>query len=130
MSRALLHLVNPSVRARAHRWIDAAPDGTRVEFREPQRTLEQNALMWALLTDVASQKEHFGRRYTADAWKVIFLHALGREVKFLPSLDGGAFVPYGGRSSEMTKAEMSELIELIQSWGAQNGVVFHNEDAA
>ena len=41
MTRALLHLVNDTVRARAHQWIDKAPPGTRVEFKAPQRSPEQ-----------------------------------------------------------------------------------------
>jgi hypothetical protein len=124
MTRALLHLVNDTVRARAHQWIDKAPPGTRVEFKAPQRSPEQNSMMWALLTDIATQKKHHGRRYTADAWKAMFLHALGQEVIFLPSLDGATVIPYGRSSSDLSKEEMSELIELILAWGAENGVVF------
>lgn len=124
MSRALLILANDDVRCRAVRWIASAPEGTRVEFKEPKRTLEQNARMWAMLTDVAAQKQHCGRRYPADDWKIIFLHALGRETRFVPALDGQGFIPIGQSSSDLSKAEMSDMIELLLSWGAENGVVW------
>ena len=52
MSRALLILSNPTVRARAINWIKNVPDGTRVEFKEPKRTLPQNDRMWAMLTEI------------------------------------------------------------------------------
>jgi NinB protein len=127
MSRALIVIDTPESRIRASNLAMRVPTGTRIEFRGPRRTLEQNDKMWAALTDVAQQKQHAGRRYTTDEWKALFMHALGREMKFLLSLDGQTFVPYGHRSSELTKAEMSELIELITAWGTQNGVVFHDE---
>jgi hypothetical protein len=128
MARALLILANDAIRAKATRWIAGLPVGTRVEFKEPRRTLDQNNRMWAMLTDIATQKEHCGRRYSADDWKVIFLHALGRETRFVPALDGHGFVPLGQSSSDLSKAEMSEMIEMLACWGAENGVIFHDED--
>ena len=56
------------------------------------------------------------------------MHACGHDVTFLPALDHKTFVPYGGRSSHMTTADMTELIEFIQWWGTANGVRFRNEE--
>ena len=78
-----------------------------------------------MLTDVATQVDHNGKRYTPDQWKVLFMHACGREVQFLPSLDGATFIPWGQSSSDLSKEEMTELIEFMFSWGAEHGVVFH-----
>lgn len=124
MSRALVVLRDGADRARASRWVAAAPAGTRVEFKASRRTLPQNAKMWAMLSDVAEQKLHCGRRYTASQWKVLFLHACGRAVQFMPSLDGSTFLPWGQSSSDLSKDEMSELIEFLFAWGAENGVVW------
>ena len=77
MSRALLRIDGPVTRARAADLLARVPDGTRVEFKGGRRTLPQNDRMWAMLTDVARQKEHAGRRFTPDQWKVLFLHAIG-----------------------------------------------------
>ena len=125
MGRALLVLSSDAIRAKARDWCARAAPGSRVTFQGPQRTLPQNARMWAALTDIATQKEHCGRRYAPEDWKVIFLHALGRETRFAPALDGRGFVPLGQSSSELSVAEMGELLELIAAWGAENGVTFH-----
>lgn len=132
MARALLVLYNDAIRAKAVKWIAGAPKDTRVEFKEPKRTLDQNSRFWAMLTDISTQKEHCGRRYTPDQWKIIVLHACGREVQFIPSLDGTTFIPWGQSSSDLSKEEMMEVIEFMFAWGAQNGVTFHetNEHAA
>ena len=124
MSRAALILATPAVRERAIRWIANAPERTRVEFNGPQRTSDQNAKMWAMLTDVAQQKEHAGRKYSANMWKVIFLHALGQEMQFVPALGGKTFLPIGISSSKLSKSEMSDLIELMMAWGAENSIVW------
>ena len=51
--------------------------------------------------------------------------ACGREVQFLPGLDGTTFIPWGQSSSDLSKEEMSNLMEIIAAFGAQHGVVFH-----
>lgn len=82
--------------------------------------------MWAMLTDIASQKEHAGRKYTPDQWKVLFMHACGREVQFIPALDNSTFIPWGQSSSDLSKEEMTNLIEFMFAWGAENSVTFHD----
>jgi hypothetical protein len=124
--RFLLILANKAIREKAKKWIDAAPDGMRLEFREAKRSTEQNSRMWAMLGDISRQVKHQGRTYDSDRWKVIMLYALGQETEFIPSLDGMSFIPYGPRSSELSVAEMSELIELMTAWGTEHGVVFHD----
>lgn len=124
MSRALITINGDIERRRAASWAMQAPYGTRIEFKATKRSTEQNNAMWGMLTDIARQKEHAGRRYTADQWKVLFMHACGREVQFIPSLDNSTFIPWGQSSSDLSKAEMTELIEFMLSWGAQNGVEF------
>jgi len=129
MGRALIVLWGAGDRERAANWVAKAPQGTRVEFKAHKRTLPQNDRMWAMLTDISTQAEHAGRHYTPDAWKVLFMHACGREVQFLPALDGATFVPWGHHSSDLSKEEMSELIEFMHAWGAEHGIVFHDGEA-
>lgn len=130
MSRALIVLHQMADRQRAAKWATTAPWGTRIEFKETKRSIPQNDRMWAMLTDVSKQATHMGRRYTTGEWKVIFLHALGKEMTFLPALDGTTFVPYGQHSSDLSKGEMTALIELIFAWGAEHGVTFHDDRQA
>lgn len=130
MARALLTMRELADREKAARWAMAAPVGTRIEFKRPKRTLPQNDRMWAMLTDIAEQKEHAGRRYSPDQWKVLFMHACGREVQFIPALDNGTFIPWGQSSSDLSKQEMTDLIEFMLAWGAENGVHFQDEVVA
>ena len=125
--RAALILTSDALRQRAAQWCLKAPPGTRVEWKRAKRTIPQNDRMWAMLTDIAKQVEHQGRRYGPEDWKCLFMHALGQEVRFLPSLSGQGFVPIGYRSSDLSKAEMTELIELMFQWGAEHGVTFHDD---
>jgi hypothetical protein len=127
MSRALLILCNDAVRAKAVKWVTEAPKDTRITFQSPQRTTDQNSRLWASLSEVADQAEHLGRKYDAATWKAIFMSALGREMRFVPNLDGTGLIPIGHSSSDLSKAEMSNLLELIYSWGAANGVAFHDD---
>lgn len=132
MSRALIVLQNEGDRDKACRWAQGVPLGSRVEFKETKRSLPQNDLMWALLTEVAQQLEHGGRKYDADQWKSIFLHGFGREVTFLPSLDLKTFLPIELSSSDLGKEEMTNFIEFILKEGAERGVIFkdpHNESS-
>ncbi|MCA6114290.1 recombination protein NinB [Bradyrhizobium sp. WSM 1738] len=126
--RVQLVLTGAEIRRKAIRWIQGTPDGTRVEFKAPQRTPEQNDRMWAMLTDIVTQHARFngtdGRKYTTNEAKVVFLHACGKEVQILPSLDGKTFVPYGQSSSDLSVAEMHDLIEFMFAWGAENGIVW------
>jgi hypothetical protein len=128
MSRALVTIRGAADRERVARWAAQAPAGTRVEFKEVKRSLPQNDRMWAMLTDIATQKEHCGRKYTPEIWKCLLMHAWGREVKFIPALDGESVVPMVYRSSDLSKAEMTDLIEFMFSWGSENGIVFHDDE--
>lgn len=137
MSRALLILNSPLDRRKATEWIAKAPVGTRVEFKARKRTIPQNDRMWAMLTDIAMQLSWHGMKLTPEDFKLVMLDGLKRELRVVPNMDGTGFVNLGRSSSDLSKAEMTELIELIAAFGAQHGVVFrdpteaeHEEQAA
>jgi hypothetical protein len=122
MPRATIILANDAMRRKATEWAATAPDGTRVEFKAPKRSLPQNDRMWLMLTDIAQQVEWHGLRLTPDDWKLIFLDALKREVRAVPNIDGNGFVNLGRSSSDLSKAEFSDLMELISAFAAQRNV--------
>ena len=113
-------LTTPYSRARAKRLVDAAPDGFIAIVEEPKRSGEQNDKMWAMLGDIAMSKP-LGRRHTPDDWKAIAMNACGWECQFCEGLDGRPF-PIGFRSSQLTKSQMSTLIEWLQAFGDEHGV--------
>ena len=59
MTRRIVTLQSPSDVTRAKNYLDcaAAAGGYEVEFRKQRRTSEQNAKMWAMLSDIAKQTD-------------------------------------------------------------------------
>lgn len=128
MSRATIIILDGEDRALASKWIAKAPVGTRVEFKSAKRTLEQNSRMWAMLTDVATQvkwPDQYGLYLKPSDWKLMFLDGLKQELRTVPNLAGTGYVNLGRSSSDLSKEEMSNLIELMFAFGANHGVVFH-----
>jgi hypothetical protein len=124
MGRALLVLNSDDDRRKASHWVSKAPWGTRIEFKASKRSLPQNDRLWAMLTDVAEHMRPLGKDFTTEEWKLLFMHAWGKEIRFLPGLDQKTVVPIGQSSSDLSKQEMTDLIEFIFAWGAENGVTF------
>jgi hypothetical protein len=130
MTRAVVVITSRAMRERVAAWAEKAPAGTRVEFKAPRRTLDQNSRMWAMLTDIAKQVKWHGLNLTPDDWKLIFLDALKREVRMVPNLDGNGFVSLGRSSSDLSKSEMGDLMELIEMFGAKHDVRFGGKEEA
>lgn len=89
------------------------------------RSLKQNSLMWSCLTDLSEQVTWYGRKFTPEGWKdFITGHIEGQDL--VPNMDGTGFVMLGrGRStSDMTIAEMIEVIDRCHAFGALEGVQF------
>lgn len=126
MTRAVIILSSEQELQRASKWLGQAPAGTRIEFKAPKRSLPQNDMMWAALTDVATQLKWHGLKLTPEDWKLIFLDALKREVRMVPNIDGNGLVNLGRSSSDLSKEEMTGLIDLIHMFGANHDVVFHD----
>lgn len=126
MTRAVIVLNDEQERGRAKRWAAQLPAGTRVEFKAPKRSLPQNDRMWAMLTDIAIQLPWHGIKLSPDDWKLLFLDSLKRELRMVPNLDGNGFVNLGRSSSDLSKAEMTDLIDLMHAFGANHGVTFHD----
>lgn len=122
MGRALIVLHNAAMRAKALDWIARAPAETRVTFQGPQRTNDQNAKLWAMLTEISEQVPWHGQRLSPEDWKLLFMAALNQEMRVVPNLAGNGFVPLGRSSSKLSKEEFGQLIELVQAFAAEHGV--------
>lgn len=108
-------------RALACKLVRVAPDMSTVNIAAPQRTLDQNAKMWAMLSDLARAKPE-GRRWTKDAWKAAHMHLLGHQVIFCEGLDDSGPFPIGFKSSALNKRQMADLITSIYEYGDRHGV--------
>jgi hypothetical protein len=108
-------------RSIAKRMIDSAPENGVVKISEPKRNNDQNARMWAMLSDVSRAKPE-GRMWPPETWKCAFMHSLGHQVQFAEGLDGSGPFPLGFRTSRMTVRQMADLITVIQEYGDRHGV--------
>ena len=121
MTGQTIILASERQRQLAHQLIDKAPDRAVVNIRAESRSGDQNALFWALLSDVSRSKPD-RRELVPEVWKSLFLQALGHDQRFEQALDGRGVVPVGFRSSRLTKAQMSELILMVIEYGDRFGV--------
>lgn len=104
----------------AHKLVAQAPLGYVVSITPQTRTGEQNAKLWAMLTELSKAKPN-GRTHSPDTWKLLAMHACGFECQFEMGLNGQPF-PIGFRSSKLTKGQMSDLLEWITAYAAEAGV--------
>jgi hypothetical protein len=123
MSRAVVTIKSTADRNLVSRWASNVQPGTTVEFRAPRRSNEANALMWSLLGQISKGVDWYGQKLSSEDWKDVLTASL-RRTRVVPGIDAGTFVPLGMRTSQMTKEEISDLLELIYAFGAERGVKF------
>jgi hypothetical protein len=114
-----------AINARLFPFLKAALQAERrwvLTVKPANRSTEQNARLWAMLTEISDQVDWYGQKLTPDEWKDVFTAAMKRS-KVVPGLDGG-FVVCGQSTSKMTRAEMSEMQEMMSAFGVDKGVVW------
>lgn len=99
--------------------IKAQPDGMEVWIKEPMRTLEQNALMWALLQEIADLKTWpvNGRieKQSKEFWKTLLLADFRQEMPLITQgIDGGMAV-VSLSSRDIGKREWTDWVEFLYS---------------
>ncbi len=98
----------------------------RLTVKRETRSLEQNALLHALLTDISKRVEWAGAKRDAEVWKRLltaaWLRARGEPIEYLPALDGCGIDLVFRRTSRLTVPELSELIEYIHAWMVDQGL--------
>lgn len=122
MSRHVITLRSEIDRSKVMGWLRGAAYGFRIEVKEPKRSDIQNDRMWAMLNVISKHGAINGKRFLPEAWKCIFMQAMGKESKFLPTLDGESFFPSGFKSSDLTVREMCDLQTFMEVWAAENGI--------
>lgn len=115
------YLSSPLVKENALEAVRRAEKGMVVTVKKPTRSSQQNALMWALIHDLAAAKPE-GRRWEPETWKAAMMHYLGHQVVFAEGLGGTGPFPMGFRSSKLSVQQMTDLIDCIYAYGIEHGV--------
>ena len=118
--RGALRIIRQFNRNRIADEVRSLPEGMEVVIRQPTRSTDQNAKLWAMLSDIAAAEPE-GRQWSTETWKCAFMSALGHEARFETGLNGEP-LPLGFRSSKMSKAQMADLITLAMEYGDRHGV--------
>lgn len=100
-------------------------DASEPEDHGETRSLDQNARMWAALTDLSKQVDWpvDGRlqKLSREDWKDILTAGLVQHQRVASGTSGG-FVILGQHTRRMSKRRMGDLITLIDAFGAEHGV--------
>ncbi len=126
-------LTSATARQLAASYCLEGPAGWLVTFKEPTRSLEQNAHMHGLAKDLSEQVPWCGQTLSVDDWKRFGTAKLKKDRivfdcddKGQPSPNAGLVV-LGKSTSKMTVKELGELITWFEWMGAQHGVKWTHE---
>jgi hypothetical protein len=113
-------LANDQVRYRAVQYVQQALQGHVVTIKPPTRSLEANAALHAEISEIAATVPWAGKLRSVETWKRLlvaaWLRARGESLEVLPALDGhGVDIVYAP-TSQMTGAQVRELLDYIGAW--------------
>ena len=102
-----------------------------VSVKLQSRSVEQNSMFHAIISQIAVQAEHAGSKWDAESWKRLLVDAYfaekGERVgRVVPNLTGDGIVQLGEQTRKFTKLQASEFTEFCMAWAAQNGVTIND----
>ena len=116
-------LVHDEARRRAIAAVQQAAEGDVVTVKPPTRSLEVNAALHAEISEIAGTIPWAGRLRSVETWKRLlvaaWMRARGESVEMLPALDGHGFDIVYAPTSQMTGAQVRELLDFIGAWRAE-----------
>lgn len=115
--KRIFNLVHHEARRRAVAAVAEAPEGWTVTVAPPRRNLDQNALLWVLLTAFSEQLKWPVNgamvRLSPDEWKDVLTAAYRNESQRIAMGLNGGMVILGMRTSQLSKREFAEFIEFV-----------------
>jgi|SRR6188768_2939772 len=122
--RRMFILAHPEARRRAAAFVmQTAPDGYTVTVAPPKRNSDINAALHATLGEIAERMQWAGKKWDIETWKRLLVaawtRASGERTLILPALDGHGVDIVFRRTSEMTQAEMRDLMAFVDAWCAE-----------
>ena len=134
-----VNIIDEIRRQRAIDYLHSASIGSQMTLRIGEaRNGDQNARLHAMLTDISRQVEWHGKKLGVEIWKRLctaaYLREIGNQPQMVPALDGNGFDVIFERTSQMPMSRtaktpdnapvFNELIDWVDSFGSQNGVVW------
>jgi hypothetical protein len=128
MPRQFFVLAFENDRRKAMEALKNAPVNSRVDIKDPKRSLPQNDHFHAILTEISSQLIWHGQKWSMEDWKRNLLACFKRDLRMMPSADGKGIQIVGG-TSDLSKDEARDFIEFLYAFGAEQGVEFKERKA-
>lgn len=134
MSKAKFQLISEQVKRNAVEFILNIPASTVkpmiVEVKPKSRSLDQNAKLHAMFSDIAASKLLFaGKQRSAEEWKVILISghsiATGGQGEVIAGIEG-ELICIRESSAGMSVSRMASLIEYVAAYGSEHGVNFRD----
>ena len=123
--KIILKLTGEAAKKAACREIMAAPVGHIVRITPETRSLDQNAKLHAMLTDISKQAKYLGAKRDLEFWKGLFVSgwqiATGERPEIVPGLEG-EFINIRESTTTLGVKRMASLIEYVTAWAVSNGV--------
>ena len=122
-----LIIKNEGIRQRAIEAVQQCPINAKITIGDADlRTLEQNALLHALLSDISKQVTHQGMKFNVTVWKRLCTAAYLREIRespmLIPAIDGNGIDIIYEKTSKMGKKKLSGLVEWVSCFGSEHNV--------
>ena len=99
------------------------------EFKEWNKSREQEKHYHAIIRHIAREAEHMGAKWGEQDWKRFLVHQFaqenpkeGQESRIVPSLDGSGIVQLGEQTSHFTITRASEFISWLEAWAIDKGI--------
>ena len=102
-----------------------------VDVKLESRSIEQNSMFHAIISQIAVQAEHAGSKWDAESWKRLLVDAYfsekGERVgRVVPNLTGDGIVQLGEQTRKFNKLQASEFTEFCLAWAATSGVTIND----
>ena len=121
--KRIFRLVHAEARRRAAQFCMEAPEGWTATYAPPKRNGEINAALHAMLGEIAERMTWAGKHWEIEVWKrrlvAAWTRAQGESTVVLPALDGSGVDVVFRRTSEMSQAEMRDLLGFVEAWWAE-----------
>ena len=121
--KAIFVLAHDEARRRAVRAVAEAPAGFRVTVEPPKRSGDINAALHARLGEIAERVTWAGKLRDIECWKRLLVaawsRAQGEHVEMLPAIDGNGVDIVFRRTSQMSQADMRDLLGYEDAWAAE-----------
>lgn len=126
MNHPTFRLTTTQVRSAASQYITQAPEGTWVNFKDEDRTLEQNSFLHPYLRGFSQQLPWMvngEETYMSEEnWKDVLTAAFVGDVRAAMGWSGSSVVMLGVSTSKMGKRKFSEFMEWLIAESALHGI--------